>query len=325
MPTVLLTCAGRRVALVRAFRRALKALGGGLLLAADADPSASALHEADARFLLPRCDTPDFVPALLDLCRSERVTAVVPTIDPELGPLALAREDFARAGTTILVSSPATVMVAFDKAATAAFFSRAGIPSPRLLDLPSAVAGANGLAFPVVLKPRFGSGSNGVHVIEDLDALRFYARRVSDPVLQEYVPGVEFTLDVLVSPEGRPVCVVPRRRLETRAGEISKGYTLRDRELEEWGRRVAERLPGAFGPLTLQCFRRPDGTLAFIEVNPRFGGGFPLACQAGADYPRWLLEWVLGLPSTARADGWRADIAMLRYDDAIYVPRGDIA
>jgi carbamoyl-phosphate synthase large subunit len=113
---------------------------------------------------------------------------------------------------------------------------------------------------------------------------------------------------------------VPRRRLETRAGEISKGYTVRDPELERWGRRVAERLPGAWGPITLQCFRRPDQSLAFIEINPRFGGGFPLAWRAGADYPRWLLEWALGLPSTASAEAWRGNVAMLRYDDAVFVP-----
>jgi carbamoyl-phosphate synthase large subunit len=88
---------------------------------------------------------------------------------------------------------------------------------------------------------------------------------------------------------------------------------------------VAERLPDAAGPLALQCFKGPDGRVAFIEINPRFGGGFPLALEAGADYPRWLLEWALGRPSTARADGWRPDVAMLRYDDAIFVPRGELS
>src|SRR5207249_141203 len=105
-------------------------------------------------------------------------------------------------------------------------------------------------------------------------------------------------------PDGSVACVVPRRRLETRAGEISKGYTVRDAEIEAWGRRVCGRLPDAAGPITLQCFRRRDGHLAFIEINPRFGGGFPLSLHAGADYPRWLLEWALGLPSTASSDAW---------------------
>ena len=100
---------------------------------------------------------------------------------------------------------------------------------------------------------------------------------------------------------------------------------MRDAEIEAWGRRVCGRLPDAAGPITLQCFRRHDGELAFIEINPRFGGGFPLALHAGADYPRWLLEWALGLPSTASPDAWGADVAMLRYDDAIFVSRDELS
>jgi carbamoyl-phosphate synthase large subunit len=320
MPNVMLTSAGRRVALLHAFRHALSALGGGRVLAADVSASAPAMHEADAGFLIPPCTSPEFVPAVLDLSRREGVTLVVPTIDPELVPLARARDEFARLGVTVAVSSLETVAIGFDKLATAAFFTRAGIPAPRLLDLEAALTDGNGLAFPMVVKPRHGSGSIGVQVVADLEALRFFARRVPNAILQEYAGGTEFTLDVLVGPHDQVACVVPRRRLETRAGEISKGYTVRDPELERWGRRVAERLPGAWGPITLQCFRRPDQSLAFIEINPRFGGGFPLAWRAGADYPRWLLEWALGLPSTASAEAWRGNVAMLRYDDAVFVP-----
>ncbi|TMA62055.1 MAG: ATP-grasp domain-containing protein [Deltaproteobacteria bacterium] len=325
MPNVLLTSAGRRVALLRAFRAALASVGGGRVLAADAGGTAAAIHEADEGFVVPRCDSPDYVPALLAICRRESVALVVPTIDPELPVLGRAREAFAREGVLLAASGPATNDIAFDKANTAAFFDREGIPAPRRIDLGGALAGRNGFAFPVALKPRFGSGSVGVHIVRDLDELHFYARRAPEPLLQEYVEGIEFTLDVLVGPDGSVACVVPRRRLETRAGEISKGYTVRDAEIEAWGRRVCGRLPDAAGPITLQCFRRRDGHLAFIEINPRFGGGFPLSLHAGADYPRWLLEWALGLPSTASPNAWRADVAMLRYDDAIFVSREELS
>ena len=221
-----------------------------------------------------------------------------------------ATEAFDRSRTMLALSGPATVDIAFDKGATAAFLAREGIPAARTLDLAAALRAGNGFAFPVVLKPRFGSGSVGVRLVHDLAELRFYADRTPEPVLQEWVPGTEFTLDVLVSPGGSAVCVVPRCRLETRAGEISKGYTVRDRDLEDWGRRVAERLPDAAGPITLQCFKPPDGGVVFME--------------AGADYPRWLLEWALGLPSTARPDAWRGDVGMLRYDDAVFVRRDEL-
>ncbi|TMA51722.1 MAG: ATP-grasp domain-containing protein, partial [Deltaproteobacteria bacterium] len=203
MPNVLLTSAGRRVALLRAFRAAVASVGGGRVLAADAGGTAAAIHEADEGFVVPRCDSPDYVPALLAICRRESVALVVPTIDPELPVLARARQAFARAGVLVAASGPATNDIAFDKANTAAFFDREGIPAPRQLDLGGAVAGRDGFAFPVALKPRFGSGSVGVHIVRELDELRFYARRVPEPLLQEYVEGVEFTLDVLVGPDGR--------------------------------------------------------------------------------------------------------------------------
>ncbi len=324
MRAVLLTSGGRRVALLRAFRAALASFGGGRVLVADTTATAPAFHDADEGFLVPPCSSPGYIPALLEICRREDVVLLVPTIDPELPPLAKARDVFARSGVTVAVSTPETVAIAFDKIATAAFFERAGVPCPRQLDLDGVLTGSNGFEFPVVLKPRFGSGSAGVHMPTDLEELRFLAQRIPEPILQERIPGVEFTLDVLVAPDGRAVCVVPRRRLEIRAGEISKGYTHRDAALEKWGRTIAERLPGAWGPLTLQCFRDPQGRITFIEINPRFGGGFPLALHAGADYPRWLLEWVLGAASTANADGWRSDVAMLRYDDAVFVPRTEL-
>ena len=325
MTAVLITSVGRRVALARAFRAALAALGGGRVLAADVTGSAPALHEADAGFRVPPCDAPEYVPALVTLCRREGVVLVVPTTDREQPSITAGRAAFAAHGITLAASAPATVAITADKLETARFFAAEGVPSARVLDLDQVLTGRAEVTFPVVLKPRFGSGSVGVQVVTDFEALRFFACRLTHPLLQEHVAGEEFTLDVLVSPEGRAVCVVPRRRLETRGGEIAKGYTVRDAELEGWGRRIAERLPGAFGPLTLQCFRRPDGRLAFIEINPRFGGGFPLASRAGADYARWLLEWALGQPSAASADGWRADVAMLRYDDALFVPRTALA
>src|SRR5205823_13699461 len=125
----------------------------------------------------------------------------VSTIASELPVIARARQACARGGVLVAASGLASNDIAFDKANTAAFFDREGIPAPRQLDLGGAIAGRNGFAFPVALKPRFGSGSVGVHIVRDLDELHFYARRVPEPLLQEYVEGIEFTLDVLVGPD----------------------------------------------------------------------------------------------------------------------------
>jgi carbamoyl-phosphate synthase large subunit len=148
-------------------------------------------------------------------------------------------------------------------------------------------------------------------------------RAVDDELVVESVaPGVEFTVDVLVDSAGRVRCAVPRRRLETRGGEVSKAVTVRSATLIELVTELTSALPGAFGALNVQLFADVDcGHPEVIEINPRFGGGFPLSYSAGADFPRWLLEDVLDLPSSATADEWSDGVVMLRYDDAVFVDR----
>src|SRR5690606_1056922 len=120
----------------------------------------------------------------------------------------------------------------------------------------------------------------------------------------------------------------PRRRIEVRAGEVSKGVTVRSPQLQQLARDLCEALPGALGTITVQAFLDgapddPAATVAVIEINARYGGGFPLALEAGADFPRWQLEELLGLPSTATADGWRPGLVILRYDAAVFVDEAE--
>src|SRR5208337_2093698 len=130
--------------------------------------------------------------------------------------------------------------------------------------------------------------------------------------------------DILADFAGRVRCVVPRLRMETRTGEISKGMTVKNRALIDAGKRVVEALPGAMGCITVQCFLTPQGEIQFIEINPRFGGGFPLSAQAGADFPRWIIELMLGRNPQIALDGWTDGLLMLRYDEAVFVPHEGI-
>ena len=324
--TVLLSSAGRRVELLRGFRAALAELGlDGRVLAVDRSSYSSAFHDADAAALVPGCDEPGFVPAVLDLCAEHGVDLVVPTIDPELPVYAAARERFAAAGVTVAVSSPEAVALAADKRATHRWLASHGLPTVAQGTPADVAADPAAWPFPLVVKPRRGSAGIGVAVVHDADELALAARRVGgeggSAVVEARAPGDEHTIDVLVDRGGRCVSAVPRRRLEVRAGEVSKGVTVRSPALEALAVGVADALPGAYGPLTVQAFT-VDGDAdrtAVIEVNARFGGGFPLAREAGADHCRWLVEDVAGLPSTARADAWRDGVVMLRYDAAVFV------
>jgi carbamoyl-phosphate synthase large subunit len=314
---VLISSAGRRVVLARLFRDALTELGiPGAVIAADASPLSATYTDATERFLVPRCTEPGFVPVLLAECRVREIGLVIPTIDTELPILAAAREQFAAAGTTIAVSGPQTVAIGQDKARTHRWLVDAGLP--HVAQWSAAEAPDDPAVYPLIAKPRCGSSSVGVQRVaspDDLEPLRSL-----DYVVEEIAPGEEHTIDIYINRSGRLVTAVPRRRLETRGGEVSKGLTVADATLAALAERVASALPDARGALNFQCFLDADGSLAIIELNARFGGGFPLSDQAGAHVPRWMIEDLAGLPSTA-GRGFVDGLVMLRYDDAVFTNR----
>lgn len=315
---MLISSAGRRGALLRLFRDALAALGvPGELLASDRTPLAAAYHLADRAFTMPDGFGPEFEEAILALCARERVTLVIPTNDGELPVYARLRERLAALGTTVAVSDAATVAIGREKSRTNAWLVASGLPAVRQAPAADVLADPAGWRFPLVAKPSAGSAAIGVAVVADVHELR----RAAAPggyVAEELAPGHEYTIDLLVR-DGALTCAVPRKRLEVRAGEVQKAVTVRDRRLDDLARRMVAALPGACGALNVQVFLdERSGELRVIELNPRFGGGFPLAHAAGADFPRWLLEDALSLPSTATG-AWRDGLVMLRYDDAVFV------
>ena len=323
--SVLLTSGGRRVALVREFQAALKALGvPGRVLVADLRRNAAAFHAADAGVLVPRVTSPEYVPHLLALCEREGVRMVVPLIDTELHLLAPHREAFAARGITLVVSSPATTELSLDKRTTRDFFLAHGFDTPAVLDAAAILADPDA-RYPYFLKPADGSCSVGATRIDDAESLAFHARHTANAMVQEFVKGEEYTLDVLADLTGKVRCVVPRLRIETRAGEVSKGMTVKDPLLMDAGRRVVEALPGAMGCMTVQLFLTAERAVKFIEINPRFGGGFPLAAAAGAKYPEWLVAWALGREPEVAMDAWTDGLVMLRYDDAVFVQKSEIS
>ena len=174
------------------------------------------------------------------------------------------------------------------------------------------------------MKPVDGSASKGIIKINNKKELKFFKERIPNAILQEYIDGYEYTLDILADFSGRVRCVVPRRRLEVRAGEVSKGVTEKNEKIIRTGRKAVEALKWAIGPITVQGFLTKGGALKLTEINPRFGGGHPLAIVAGADYPRWIIEMILGRDPEIKLDSWEDGLVMLRYDEAIFVKREDI-
>jgi carbamoyl-phosphate synthase large subunit len=316
---VLLTSSGRRVALVRAFQHEVHALyPGSRVFASDLSRWSSAANAADVSVVTPACDDPGYVSALLEIVRREEIRVVVPLIDTELLVLARRRDDFFAAGCRVIVSDPPSIEATRDKRLSSQRFRELGFRAPHVFE-GDALERPETLPYPVFLKPAAGSSSIDARRIDGPEELRFWMHRVKTPVVQSLERGNEFTIDVFADLEGRARCAVPRARWETRAGEISKGRTVKSWKLIRAAKRLVESLGGCRGCVTLQCFDPgPGEEPVFFEANLRFGGGYPLSHAAGANYPRWILEMCAG-KRVDSFDDWRDGLVMLRYDEAIYI------
>jgi carbamoyl-phosphate synthase large subunit len=300
---VLFTCAGQRVDIVSAFRRA-----GARTVAVDAGPLAPALYHAHERAIVPRVDDPAYLPALRDLVRGHGVRLVIPLAD--LDHLLLAERRTELDGALVLLPAPEVVRRTEDKYEAHQFFEANGIPSPDSW-LPEELPGD--LSYPVLVKPRRGFGSRHIYRAEDEEALDFHLRHTpADSFVQEVCAGEEFSIDVFCDFEGRCLGAIPRTMIESKGGESIKGMTIKDSELIEFGRRVSEEL-GIRGPANVQCFRVAPGRHEVTDVNPRFGGGFPLPLAAGGRYPDLALALARGERPEPRLGDFREGVTMTRF------------
>jgi carbamoyl-phosphate synthase large subunit len=315
---ILFTCAGRRIELIQAFGQAAQSLGIELAVhAADVESHFAAAYVAQRAHRVPQTQSAEYIPALLEIARREKIDLVVPLIDTELPALSEARERFAQAGCHVIISSARIVQICRDKLETFRFLTEKGIPVPRTWK-PDQIMARKQHEFPYFLKPRFGSASKGNAVVRNQADLESLVPRVQDAIIQELLPGTEHTLDVYAGFDGQPRCVVPRRRVEVRGGEVTKALTVKHDGIAQAGLRVVEALGECRGVITIQLFLGPDGQIRVIEVNPRFGGGVPLAIRAGADFPKWLMAEWLGQKPSIQLDGFREGVMMLRYHQSFF-------
>ena len=319
-PAVLLTCAGMRVDIVRAFARALAAEGGGRVLVSDLDELAPARFAADGEVDLPRVDDPGYGAQVAAACAREGVVAVLPLTDLDPVLLAEARTQIEAAGARVLVPTPEVALGCQDKWECHLMLEARGLPSPPTW-LP-ADADLDALPYPVLVKPRLGFAARNIYDCADRAQAEFFlAYTPSESVLQQRLGGVEFSIDCLGDLEGRAIGAIPRAMLQAKGGEQIKGETLDDPQLVRLGADVVEAL-GLVGPSTVQCFRDGDRILGVTDINTRFGGGFPLPLAAGGDYPRQIVRMALGREVTSRLGDHRAGVVMTRHLDQTILSRG---
>jgi carbamoyl-phosphate synthase large subunit len=315
---VLLTCAGQRVDIVRAFRAALAGRGGRVLVS-DLDPLSPTLFEADAVVELPPVADPGYGAAVAAACRREHIRAILPLtyLDPVV--LARAADDIAAAGARVLLPSPEIALGCQDKWECHLMLHRHGLPSPPTW-LPGEVDPA-ALPFPVLLKPRLGFAGRHIYRCASADELAFFLRySPAESVIQRALPGVEFSIDCMGDLDGRPLGAVPRAMIQSKGGEQIKGETLDDPQLVELGVSVVEALR-LTGPSTVQCFREDGRILGITDINTRFGGAFPLPHAAGAGYPAMIVAIAVGERPASRVGAHAAGVVMTRFLDQTMLER----
>lgn len=315
---LLLTSIGKRVQLIQHLRKSFRVIG------ADASDQNAARHFADKFFRVPKCSENGYVEALLKICKDEGAACLIPLYEKEFFVLNKAREQFAELGVHLILSGERVIDICNDKGKTAAFFARHGIPAPKVYTLAEAEQEDG---YPLIVKPFDGMGSRNVFRVENREQLRFFAGFVSNPIIQSFARGTEYTIDVLCDEGGTPVYIVPRVRLEVRSGEVVKSKTAKQELVVEKTMELLEALrreDSVSGPLTVQCFLAEDEKeVSFIEINPRFGGGVPLSFAAGADYGSALAamcegkRWGLKTKAEYLADF--SELTMLRYDQAVFM------
>ncbi len=313
---VLFTSSGRRVELLDLFRSAVAELGWtGKIVTADKSNMVATAFMSDVHELVPSVTDENYISTLINICERHNIDLVIPLIDWELSILAEQKNRFLSLGVNVAVSSKAVCDICLDKRQTAVYLQSIGVEAPKTYQIDE----INNAEFPLLMKPYNGSASKDVNLVSNRQEFSFYSKTVANWFVQQYVIGQEYAIDGIVDSNGSVVCVVPRRQLEARAGEVSKGRTERNSRLIELGVHVLENLSGAFGCFTMDCIVAEDGKVYFLDINPRFGGGMPLSIRAGANFPRWLLEISAGRELHQQSFEWVDGFQMIRYDQAIYV------
>jgi carbamoyl-phosphate synthase large subunit len=309
-PAILLTGVGKRYDIVACFAALAKTV------AVDPNPLAPAQYAAHVRSAPPAITDAGYVPALRELCERHGVGAVIPLTDLDIEVLAQARMEGL---LPALVPSPEVARATYDKYEAHLLLERLGLPSP-----PTVLPEQEPESYPVMVKPRRGSGARSIHLARDAAEKDFFVRYVSagrpgyaaEPVMvQRAMGGAELSIDCLGDLEGRCLNAIPRTMLESRGGESIKGGAIHDEELIELGRRVMETLE-VRGPATIQVFRDPEIGLGITDVNTRFGGAFPAPAYAalpGRSYPELIVRLAAGETVPPHVGEFRAGRSFTRY------------
>ena len=320
---ILLSCIGKRGYIADYFRDALPP--GSKIIGTSNTNWTPGFSSCDISIVLPPIASDEYLPALLSACKKYEVSGILSLFDPDVHRLSAHREEFARAGVVPVFPGSAASKVAFDKLETWRFMTQVGIAVPLTTDSLSQAhtwLESKDLNFPLVVKPRYGFGSANTFIANTLSELNVFFHYVPDMLVQQFIDAEALNVDGLSDLEACPVAVVPWRKLLSRMGETERSVTIDCPDLVALAQRIAREV-GIIGPFDADFFRDSDGKIWLLELNPRFGGGYPVSHLAGANFPELIVRMVGGNPVLWSQMSYKSGVTMMKKLEVISGPTPD--
>ena len=316
MIKILFTSVGRRVELIQAFKDASIDLKIPVkLYGADMLKDAPALRFCDEEVIVPKMRDENYIPTLLKICESEHINALIPTIDTDLLILSQHIEAFKNIGTIVFISQPDKISLCRDKRLTYTFFKECGLNAPKTFDNISDYD----CVFPCFIKPKDGSSSINAFRADTLEELQVLSQEVPDYIIQHFIAGTEYTVDILCDLNANPIYIVPRIRLAVRSGEVLKTKIVYDSKIISESKKLIKKFHPV-GAITVQLIRQQDSNEDFfIEINPRFGGGAPLSMKAGANSATAIIKMLDGQKLSPSNESILYESIYSRFDQSVLI------
>lgn len=313
---ILISSVGRRVELVKAFREASNELEiKSNLIGVDMDDLAPALRFVDKSYRVPQISSEEFIPRIIDICKRERICMIIPTLDTELLIYAQNKDLIEKeSGAIVMVSNENTISIIRNKFKTYEFLKENGFNVPKLIT--EKEIKNNDYKFPLFIKPLDGSSSINNFKVNNENELEFFKKYVPNPIIQEFVEGQEYCVDIFSDFKGNVITVVPKVRLAHRGGEITKAKVVKDNQLIELGRKIGESLK-PYGEINFDCIKKGN-EIKVIEINGRFAGGSPISFKAGANSPKKIYQLLMG-ERLQYNESFEDGFIALRFDDSVFV------
>lgn len=286
------------------------------ITALDMDPKSSGNYLADKGLVVPAPSEPGFINKVANICRKNDIECLIPVIDEELYVFADNRDIFVKGGIKLIVNNKDTIRLSRNKFLTQEFCAKENIVTPRTF-LKQDINKIEDSDYPLIIKPLSGRGSKDTLIIKNKKELDFFKRYFKNYIIQEFIEGDEYTIDIVATSKGEILQAVPRQRIAVKAGMSYKGKIVKDPRLIAYGKHVAGKF-NINGPANIQCIVNKKN-IYLIEVNPKFAAGLPLTVAAGVNIPLILIKSSFGLKIARGELEFKDSLYMLRYWEEVFV------